>query len=319
MNKKLKLLFVSLLCIAATLLIVVLLWDSDIAVMNPKGMIGAKERDLIVLATWLMLIVVIPALFLALYVSWKYTEKNEKAKYNPEWDQSILAETIWWGVPCIIILVLGIITWKSSHELDPFKPIDTPTKPLKVQVVALLWKWLFIYPEQNIAVVNFLQVPENTPIHFEITSDGPMNSFWIPNLGSQIFAMAGMRTELHLIAEQKGDFRGFSANLSGKGFAGMTFITKSCSQEDFEQWVETAKQSNKYLDIPSYKDLSEPSEYDPVSYYTLKDPKLFDWVIMKYMMPMPNEVSMGEKQNNLQLIKPTQSHLDQENLCCLEN
>jgi cytochrome o ubiquinol oxidase subunit 2 len=159
--------------------------------------------------------------------------------------------------------------------------LESNTKPLKIQVVALQWKWLFIYPEQGIATVNFVQFPEQTPINFEITADAPMNSFWIPQLGGQIYAMPGMVAKLHLIADKEGSYRGSSANLSGKGFAGMKFIAKSSSEADFEAWVDSVRQSGPI----DYTKVAEPSEYAPAAFYSLSDDNLFNQIVMKYMVP----------------------------------
>ena len=263
------------------------LFLTDIAVLNPKGEIGEKERDLLVLATVLMLIVVIPVFLLTFGIAWKYRAENKKSKYTPDWDHSFLAECVWWGVPLAIIVILGVYTWKGCHELDPFKPIDSGKKELRIQVVALQWKWLFIYPEQKIATVNYFQFPEQTPIHFEITSDAPMNSFWIPELGGQIYAMSGMRSELYLIANEAGKFRGSSANISGKGFASMTFTAEAASAQDFEQWVQTVQGSPTRLGPDEYSRLVQPSEYNPAAFYVLSEEELFDRIMMKYMMPMP--------------------------------
>ncbi len=265
---------------------ILFLFYGDIAVLNPKGMIAHQESDLIITSTLLMLIVVIPVFVMSFIFAWKYRASNKKAKYDPDWDKSVVAESIWWGVPCIIILVLSILAWKSTHTLDPYKPIDVTTKPLKIQVVALQWKWLFIYPEQNIATVNFFQFPEKTPVDFEITADAPMNSFWIPQLSGQIFAMPGMKTKLHVIADGVGNYRGSSANISGTGFAGMTFVAKSSTQADFDEWVESVKQSPKALNLDEYKQLAAPSTNNPVASYVLASEDLHNWIIMKYMMPM---------------------------------
>jgi cytochrome o ubiquinol oxidase subunit 2 len=231
-----------------------------------------------------MLIVVIPVFLLTFGIAWKYREENKKAKHDPEWADSFLAEAIWWGIPCVIIAVLGFFTWRGCHELDPFRPLKSETKALPIQVVALQWKWLFIYPEQGIATVNFVQFPENTPLDFEITSDAPMNSFWIPSLGGQIYAMSGMRSKVHLIANEAGKFRGSSANISGAGFSGMTFTAQATSREEFEGWVESVKASSP-LSREIYLQLAQPSEYNQPASYVLADEGLFDWVIMKYMMP----------------------------------
>lgn len=254
----------------------------NIAVLNPKGLIAAQERELIVTASWLMLIVVIPVFILTALFAWKYRASNEKAHYTPDWEHHHLAECLWWGVPFIIIVILAVMTWKSSHELNPFKPLDTGKRPLAIQVVALEWKWLFIYPEQGIATINFVQFPEKTPLEFEITADAPMNSFWIPQLGGQIYAMPAMRTKLHLIANETGSFRGASANISGKGFAGMTFIAQSSSQEDFDHWVRSTRQSPNQLTFLEYNRLLAPSEYNPVASYRLIQRDLFDQILAKY-------------------------------------
>ena len=196
------------------------------AVLDPKGFIAFEERDLLYITALLMLTVVVPVLVLAVVICWKYRAGNKKAKYEPEWDKSWALELVWWGFPCIIVALLSVLTVKSCLDLDPFKPLESDVKPLKIQVVALQWKWLFIYPEQKIATINFVQFPEKTPINFELTADAPMNSFWIPQLGGQIYAMPGMSTKLHLIANEAGSYRGSSSNISGNGFAGMIFTAK---------------------------------------------------------------------------------------------
>ena len=258
-----------------------------VAVMQPMGFVGIKERNLLVIATCLMLLVVIPVFILAIYFAYKYRASNKKAKYEPKWDYDLVAESIWWGFPCAIVLIIAVITFRSSHEHDPFKPIESDTKALNVQVVALQWNWLFIYPEYNIATLNYVQFPEKTPINFYVTADAPMNSFWIPRLGGQIYAMPGMKTQLHLIADTVGTFDGVSANLSGKGFAGMKFEAQASSDEDFHKWVASVQASANALDIDVYKQLAKPSENTPVTLYQLTKPDLYEWIVMKYMMPMP--------------------------------
>lgn len=285
MKKKFKVAIVVLLFLAAIAVSALYMSSHNIAVLDSKGMIGKKESDLIITSSLLMLIVVIPVFVFALIFAWKYREGNEKARHEPDWEHNYIAEYCWWGIPIVIVVILAIITWKSSHELSPFKPIVTDKAPLTIQVVALDWKWLFIYPEQNIATVNFVQFPEKTPLNFEITSDAPMNSFWIPQLGGQIYAMPAMRSKLYLVADEIGSFRGVSANISGKGFAGMAFTAKSSSQEDFDQWVQSVKNSSNYLSLDEYNQLVKPSEYNPVAYYRLGQADLFDQILMKYMMP----------------------------------
>src|ERR1700722_938475 len=280
-----KVALIILLFLAACATDAMYLTSHSIAVLDPRGIIGEKERDLIITACLLMLIVVIPVFALTLAFAWIYRENNPKAQHLPDWEHNYIAEYCWWGVPVFIIAILAVITWKSSHELNPFKPIASEKKTITIQAVALQWKWLFIYPEEGIAAINFVQFPEKTPVHFEITSDAPMNSFWIPQLGGQIYAMPAMRSSLYLIANEQGDFRGCSANISGAGFAGMKFIAKSSSEEEFAKWVESVKQSAKILNLDEYQLLLTPTEYAPVSYYAPVQQGLFDQIIMKYMSP----------------------------------
>ncbi|MEI8300240.1 MAG: ubiquinol oxidase subunit II [Chlamydiota bacterium] len=285
MKKKFKIAILVLIFIGIAITTACFLTSEHVIVLNPKGMIGIKERKLLLFATGLMMIVVVPVFVFTLFFAWRYREGNKKAKYAPDWSYNHLAEILWWGIPFVIILILAIVTWKSSHDLDPYKPIDTGQKPIKIQVVALQWKWLFIYPEQGIATINFVQFPEKTPVNFEITADAPMNSFWIPPLGGQIYAMPAMVTQLHLIANEEGVFRGVSANLSGDGFAGMTFKAKASSQKEFNEWVRSVKRSDNQLNLKQYNQLVKPSAYHPEAFYLLKDMGLFNQIVMKYQTP----------------------------------
>lgn len=257
----------------------------NVPILDPRGPIGQKERDLIFLAVGLSLIVVIPVFFMLGFFAWKYREGNKKAKYDPHFDHSRLIESVWWGVPIVIITILAFATWKGSHELDPFKPIEASSKPLQVQVVALQWKWLFIYPEQNIATVNLVQFPEKTPVEFQLTGDAPMNSFWIPRLGGQIYAMSGMSTKLNLMADNIGSYPGSSANISGAGFADMTFVAKSVSSGDFEKWIGLVRQYRDSLTMEAYSQLVKPSKNVPIDYYSSVENNLYGQIIAKYMGP----------------------------------
>lgn len=285
MKKFIKFLVVALALLATATVTYIYIQNNNIAVLEPKGMIAEKESNLIITASLLMLIVVVPVLILTWFFAWRYRDGNVKARHTPDWEHNTIAEVCWWGIPLVIIGILAVITWKSTHELNPFEPIVSDKKAVKIQVVALQWKWLFIYPEQGIATVNFIQFPVDTPVNFEITADAPMNSFWIPQLGGMIYAMPAMRSKLHLIASEMGNFRGVSANLSGKGFAGMTFVAKSSSQADFEGWVGSVRQSKSNLTAESYKLLAMPSENNPVASYVLQDNNLFEEILMKYMPP----------------------------------
>lgn len=286
MGKKYKLLLFALIILGLIITLVINLTHAD--VLNPKGIIAQKEYDLLIFATLLMLVIVIPVFIMTFTIAWKYREGNKKARYSPDWSGSRLYESIWWGFPLVIILILSIVAWQSSHDLHPFKPIKSDTKPMTIQVVALQWKWLFIYPEQKIATINFVQMPVNTPIRFEITADAPMNSFWIPSLGGQIYAMSGMSTELNLIADKPGNYRGSSANISGEGFSGMKFIAKSTSNNDFNKWFKDAQSSSHYLDMVEYIKLAKPSKNNPVAYYSLADEDLYNKIMAKYIAPVPD-------------------------------
>ena len=287
MKAKYKATLVTLFFLAFIGLLVIYMCSHNVALLNPKGFIGIKERNLILTAAGLMMIVIIPVFILTLVFSWKYRDGNTQAKYTPEWEHSYVAESVWWGVPFVIIIILAVITWKSSHELSPFKSIQSENTPIEIQAVALEWKWLFIYPKQGIATVNYIQFPVDTPVSFEITADAPMNALWIPQLGGQIYAMPAMRSKLHLIADQEGEYKGRSSSYSGEGFSGMTFIAKASSEDEFQTWISKAKRSPA-LDFDQYEELAEPSSNNPVELYKLSDGDLFDQILMKYEPPKEN-------------------------------
>jgi cytochrome o ubiquinol oxidase subunit 2 len=251
-------------------------------VLDPKGAIGLAEKSLIATSTFVMLLVVIPVVVLTLVFAWRYRSTNRNATYAPKWAHSTAIEVVVWTIPALIILYLAILTWKTTHELDPYRPIESAVKPIEVQVVALDWKWLFIYPELGIATVNQVAFPVGTPVNFRITSDSVMNSFFIPQLGSQIYAMAGMQTRLHLIADHAGDFAGVSANYSGRGYSDMKFRALAMNQADFDTWVAKLKSSPERLDMNAYWTMAKPSEKDPVRYFSTVDPKLFNNIVGKY-------------------------------------
>lgn len=283
MKKFLKIIIVILSLLGIFLFFFSFIQSHTIAVLEPKGWIALKEKNLIITASLLMLIVVIPVLAMTLFFSYRYRESNTKAKHTPDWEHNALAEYFWWGVPFIIILCLAAITWKSSYELNPFKPLQSLQKPIRIQAIALQWKWLFIYPDENIASTNFIQFPVDTPLHFEITSDAPMNSFWIPQLGGQIYAMPAMKSELHLIANEKGTFKGLSANISGTNFSKMQFSAKASCLENYKKWIEKAKSSPLVLDAQEYERIKDKNVEVTPTIYILKDHKLFEEVIKKYM------------------------------------
>ncbi|WP_374587355.1 ubiquinol oxidase subunit II [Ideonella dechloratans] len=253
-------------------------------ILDPKGPIGADEKSLILTATFLMLLVVVPVIVMTLVFAWKYRASNTAAVYTPKWAHSTKIEVVVWTIPVIIVIGLAILAWETTHKLDPYRPLESDKAPIKVDVVALNWKWLFIYPDLGIATVNQLAFPKDTPVNFRITSDVAMNSFFIPQLGGQIYAMAGMETKLHLLADEAGSYDGMSANYSGAGFSGMKFKAIATeTPEDFQAWVAKVKAQATPLDAQAYLALAQPSENNPPAYYTAAEPRLFDAVMHKYM------------------------------------
>ena len=277
-----------------TLLATLLLSGCDTVVMSPSGDVALQQRDLLVWATVLMLLVIVPVIVLTLWFAWRYRESNTEATYKPEWTHSTVLELVIWSVPLMIIIALGAMTWVSTHKLDPYRPLDridaqTPVpvglEPLTVEVVALDWKWLFIYPEQGIATVNELAAPVDHPIRFKITASTMMNSFFIPALAGQIYAMAGMETKLHGVINEPGVYKGFSANYSGAGYSQMKFDFHGLSEADFDAWVAKAKASGKALDRETYLELEAPSIDDPVTLYSQVDPTLYHAIFNRCVAP----------------------------------
>lgn len=262
--------------------VTLLLGGCDFVLLDPKGQVGVEEKSLIITAILLMLIVVVPVIIMTIVFAWRYRASNTKATYAPDWAHSNKIEVVVWTVPILIILVLGYITWTSTHSLDPRQPITSDQPQMTIQVVSLDWKWLFIYPEQGIATVNELAFPANVPVRFEVTSASVMNSFFIPQLGSQIYAMAGMKNTLHLIADHEGNYRGLSANYSGHGFSGMRFNASVTSQEKFNEWVQQVKQSAAGLDAEKYAALEKASQNNPVERFGAVTPNFYDSIVEKY-------------------------------------
>lgn len=283
--------------IAVVLILAVTVWylrGVNIPVLEPAGPIALAERHVIIITLLLCAIVVVPVFILLFLFAWKYRADNpqRQSEHRPDWDhENLLVEFIWWLIPTAIIIALSIVMWQSTHALDPYKTI-AGSSPLTVEVVALDWKWLFIYPAENIATVNLLEIPTNVPVTFELTADAPMNSFWIPQLGGQIMAMPGMVTKLNLEASRGGTYSGYSANISGEGFAGMTFQTKAVSQSEFDTWVQSVRDSSaSVLTSSTYATLLRPSEYNPVSVYASVDADMYGSIVMKYMTPTTRATS----------------------------
>ena len=290
----LRRIFVSVALIAIAFLgAYLLIQGKDIALFNPAGPVGEQQKNLFIFTTILGMAVVIPVFIITFTFAWKYRESNTKAKYTPEVGSNHILEIIWWGIPIIIILILAILTWQTSHSLDPYKKLDSPKEALKVQVVSLQWKWLFIYPDQNIATVNELHIPTGRPVDFEITADSPMNGFWIPKLGTQVYAMNGMTTKLSLQADKAGMYRGQSNNISGEGYADMHFDVVAVDDKAFNAWADKAM-DNDGIDWTTYQELAKPSTISEPRTYMLHETNLFTLILGKYMdMPDAKEEGMS--------------------------
>ena len=267
---------------------VALLSGCNWVLMNPSGDIALQQRNIILISTGLMMLIIVPVIALTLLFAWRYRKANTQADYRPDWDHSTQLELVIWAAPLLIIIALGAITWISTHTLDPYRPLSridanrpvpADVKPLVVEVVALDWKWLFIYPEQGIALVNEMAAPIDRPIQFKITASSIMNSFFIPALAGQIYAMPGMETKLSAVINKPGEFDGFSANYSGHGFNGMRFKFHGMATADFDKWVESNKTSGKQLTRADYLVLEKPSEREPVQRYASVDASLYKAIV----------------------------------------
>lgn len=252
-------------------------------VLQPAGQVAKSQKSLLIFAFSIMMLVVIPVFMMLVLFAWKYRAGNaKKVDYRPEWSEHKLLEAVWWGIPILIILVLGATAWITAHTLDPYRKLDSNAAPVNVQVVALEWKWLFIYPDLGVASVNELPVPVNTPIHFTISADAPMSAFWVPALGTQIYAMNGMSSQLNLIADHTGTFPGYNTNINGEGYAKMKFNVYAKSDKDFTSWIASARKSPNMMDEQALQKISQPGTMGETT-YMLMDNSLYDKVLMKYM------------------------------------
>jgi cytochrome o ubiquinol oxidase subunit 2 len=266
----------------------------DWVVMNPAGDVALQQRDLILISTGLMLLIIVPVMALIVLFAWRYRKSAAHDDYDPDWDHSTSLELIIWAAPLLIIICLGAITWTSSHLLDPYRPIErldakravtAKVKPLEVDVVALDWKWLFIYPDLHIATINELAAPIDVPIHFKLTSSSVMNSFYIPALAGQIYTMPSMQTSLHAVINKPGVYQGFSANYSGAGFSGMRFRFHAFDQGGFDRWVADVKAGGGAMDRGTYLELTRQSENEPPKRFATIDAGLFDAVVNRCVHP----------------------------------
>jgi cytochrome o ubiquinol oxidase subunit 2 len=261
-------------------------------VLDPQGPIAAQELLLLINSTAIMLVVVVPVILATLAFAWWYRSSNPRASRGSDEAYEGRLEFVVWSIPALIVILLGGVIWIGSHQLDPWAPIPADAKPLRVDVVALDWKWLFIYPDQRIAAVNQLVIPAGTPVRFRLTSATVMNSFFIPQLGSQIYTMGGMTTHLNLLADKPGEYPGFSANFSGDGFAEMRFTAKAMPAGDFEAWVAQARGSGSALDDAGYAALAKPSIAVPPGTYRSVEPNMFERIIDR-TTAMPEKARAG--------------------------
>ncbi|MCP5304739.1 MAG: ubiquinol oxidase subunit II [Chromatiaceae bacterium] len=254
---------------------------ADLVDVDPSGPIALRERDLMLVAFGLMLIVLIPVFTMTAWFAWRYRATNIQANYAPDWSSTRL-DVIVWLVPAAIVAVLAWLTWTSTHRLNPYKPIESDIPPLSIQVVALDWKWLFIYPQQGIATVNQLVIPVGRPVSFDITSNTVMNSFFIPQLGGQVYAMAGMRTELHLLADRPGTVFGENTQYSGRGFPYQHFEVTAKPAAEFDAWINDVKKRGGSLTQVHFETLARPSIREPVHWFGSVENGLFKHIINQF-------------------------------------
>ncbi|MTH65499.1 ubiquinol oxidase subunit II [Paracoccus shanxieyensis] len=256
-------------------------------VLKPSGDVAERQKDLLLTSTWLMLIIIIPVMLLTVLFAWRYRASNKNATYKPDWDHSTKFELVIWAAPLLIVICLGAMTWVGTHLLDPYRPLDRIAEgqpvpdqdPLRVEVVALDWKWLFIYPEQGIAMVNEMAVPVDREVEFSLTSTSVMNAFYIPAMAGMIYAMPGMETKLHGVFNNPGEYQGLASHYSGAGFSGMRFKAHAVDQAGFDAWVDEARASGANLDRAKFLELETPSENVKPTPFGEVDPSLFDRIV----------------------------------------
>jgi cytochrome o ubiquinol oxidase subunit 2 len=271
-----------------------LLSGCDMVVLDPSGDVAARQRDLLVISTLLMLLIIVPVMALTVWFAWRYRHNNREARYEPDWHHSMRLELVIWSAPLLIIICLGAITWLGTHLLDPYRkldrldkqrPLTAETRELVVQVVAMDWKWLFVYPQHGVATVNELVLPVDRPVSMRVTASSVMNSLYIPEFAGMIYAMPGMQTQLHGVMNEPGSSEGFSANYSGHGFSGMKFTVRSVEAGEFDRWVDSARAAQDSLTRERYLELAKPSQREPVRHFARVDARLFDYVLGDCVQP----------------------------------
>ena len=286
-NQKLKQVFYPLMTSIIVILLFGVGWwllkDAHIPVLMPSGEVANQQKDLIIFTVLLALIIVVPVFAMLFIFMFKFRETSKKSKYRPENASNAKLEILWWGIPIAIVILLSVVTWITSHSLDPYKKIESSKPTLEIEVVALQWKWLFIYPDESVATINDLTIPIDRPVHFKLSADAPMSSFWVPSLGSQIYSMNAMSSQLNLIANEKGVFKGYNANINGQGYARMVFDVNVVDDSQFEQWHSEISKSSTSLDKSMMKKLTQQSIEEQPVYMKLTDKNIYSSVIMKYM------------------------------------
>jgi cytochrome o ubiquinol oxidase subunit II len=266
----------------------------NLVLLNPAGDVALQERNVLIASTALMLLIIVPVMALIALFAWRYRRSNTQAAYAPDWHHSTALEVAIWAAPLTIIVALGALTWTSTHVLDPYRPISrtapghavtAAVKPLRIEAVALDWKWLFIYPDLGIATVNEAAAPVDQPLAFDLTSSSMMNTFDVPALAGMVYTMPGMKTELHAVFNRPGVYTGMSGNYTGRGFSDMHYPFHAMSQADFDRWVAKVKSSGGALEQGSYLQLAKPSEREPVRYYASVQPDLFNRVVNECVAP----------------------------------
>jgi cytochrome o ubiquinol oxidase subunit 2 len=252
-----------------------------VGVLDPRGPVAAAERLILINATAIMLVVVLPVIVLTLAFAWWYRAANKRAAYRPDWSYSGGIELMVWSIPAMIVILLAAVGWTGSHELDPGRMLKSEAKPIRIEVVSLDWKWLFIYPEQHAATVNQLFIPTGTPIEFLLTSATVMNSFFVPQLGSQIYTMPGMTTRLYLLADHSGDYPGSSSQFSGDGFSDMRFVVHAVPASEFSSWLARTRSTGAALNAAAYAQLARRDGNVGLQTYGRVDPMLFEHILQE--------------------------------------
>jgi len=286
---------------ALAILLIAPLTGCNRGILDPVGPIAAQEKQLLINSTAIMLAIIIPTMLATIAFAWWFRRGNAKATYRPDWEYSGAIEMVVWAIPALTIMLLGGITWIGSHDLEPSKPLPSKSAPLKIEVVSLDWKWLFIYPDQGIASVNQLVVPAGTPVSYRLTSATVWNAFFVPQMGSMIYTMPRMTTRLNLQADRQGVFDGLSSHFSGDGFPGMQFKVQALPADQFAMWAQGSRGQGAALDGRGYAELSKPSSYVKPMTYGAVAPGLFDSIVANRPLPnpspppVPNQPANGTK------------------------